>query len=51
MKSFNVELSDDLAQKFQTAVLRRYMGIRGHQNKAFVKAVQDWVTKEEAEEP
>ena len=49
MKSFNVELSDDLAQKFQTAVIRKYGGIRGNQNTAFVKAVQDWVTKEEAE--
>ncbi len=48
MKTFNVELSDELAQKFQTAVLRRFKTLRGNQNRAFVEAVQNWVKKEEA---
>ncbi len=48
MKTFNVELSNELAQNFQAAVLKKYGAIRGNQNTAFVDAVQDWVKKEEA---
>ncbi len=45
MGIINVKLSDDLEDKFRTAVFNRFGMKKGNLNKALEEAVRDWIKK------